>query len=299
MNPDYARVFFVLGLIVVAGIIAVTRKTWAPGAFHALPSIWRIAKITVAEARRRRVLHAVVVLVVLILFSMTFFSYLSPQEQARMLISGGLAAITVFGILLAIFVGAFLIPQDIENRTVYAILAKPVRRFEYVLGKYVGALIILGAVVAVMTVVLVAVLAMQDRLVADLPDSPFNPNLGGVVFAAVMSYCSLAVLTALIMLISTVASTTMTVVSAFIIWAVGSLQSQIHELAESATGATKLVLFVIYHVMPKLENFDFRHQVSNFISYSVYSGWNAVLHGIGYTLVVLILASIFFNDRQV
>lgn len=299
MNPGYARTFFVLGLIVVAGIIAVTRKTWAPGAFHALPSIWRIAKITVAEARRRRVLHAVVVLVVLILFSMTFFSYLSPQEQARMLISGGLAAITVFGILLAIFVGAFLIPQDIENRTVYAILAKPVRRFEYVLGKYVGALIILGAVVAVMTVVLVAVLAMQDRLVADLPDSPFNPNLGGVVFAAVMSYCSLAVLTALIMLISTVASTTMTVVSAFIIWAVGSLQSQIHDLAESATGATKLILFVIYYIVPRLENFDFRHQVSNFMSYSVYSGLNAVWIGALYTGVVLVLASIFFSDRQV
>jgi ABC-type transport system involved in multi-copper enzyme maturation permease subunit len=299
VNPGYARILFVLGLIVVAGIIAVTRKTWAPGAFHALPSIWRIAKITVAEARRRRVLHAVVVLVVLILFSMTFFSYLSPQEQARMLISGGLAAITVFGILLAIFVGAFLIPQDIENRTVYAILAKPVRRFEYVLGKYVGALIILGAVVAVMTVVLVAVLAMQDRLVADLPDSPFNPNLGGVVFAAVMSYCSLAVLTALIMLISTVASTTMTVVSAFIIWAVGSLQSQIHDLAESATGATKLILFVIYYIVPRLENFDFRHQVSNFMSYSVYSGLNAVWIGALYTGVVLVLASIFFSDRQV
>ena len=88
MNPGYARVLFVLGLLVVAAIIAVTRKAWAPSAGHALPSIWRIAKITVAEARRRRVLQAVVVLVVLILFSMTFFSYLSPQEQARMLISG-------------------------------------------------------------------------------------------------------------------------------------------------------------------------------------------------------------------
>jgi len=68
-------------------------------------------------------------------------------------------------------------------------------------------------------------------------------------------------------------------------------------------GVVELVLvglaFVLYYLVPRLENFDFRHQVSNFISYSVYSGWNAVLHGIGYTIVVLILASIFFNDRQV
>jgi len=293
------KLLFVVGLVIVAAVVAITRRMWAPAAGHALPCIWRIAKITVAEARRRRVIQAVVVLVVMILASMNFFSYLSPQEQSRMLISGGLASITVFGILLSIFVAAFMIPQEIENRTVYAILAKPVRRFEFVMGKYLGALIILGAIVAILTVVLVGVLVLQDRLVQDLPDSKFDPNLGPVIFAAIMSYFALAVLTALIILISTLASTTMTVISAFIIWAVGSLQSQIYELAEKATGATKLVLFIIYNVIPKLENFDFRHQVSNMLPVSVISGWHAVIHGVGYTLVVLILAAIFFNDRQV
>jgi len=293
------RLVFVIGLFIVAVVLAVTGRRWAPAAGHAIPSIWRIAKITVAEARRRRVIQAVVVLVVLILLSMTFFSYLSPAEQSRMLISGGLAAITVFGILLAIFVAAFLIPQEIENRTVYAVLAKPVRRFEFVLGKYVGALIILGVIIAVMTAVLVAVLVIQDHLVADLPDSAFNPNLGPVIFAAVMNYCAVAVLTALIILISTVSSTTMTVISAFILWAVGSLQSTIHDLAEHATGASRLLLLILYNVVPKLENFDFRHEVSNFIPYSVPGALSAVVQGIGYAVVVLILAAIFFNDRQV
>lgn len=299
MNPAVVKLIFLAGLVLVGVALVTTRRSWVPAAVHAWPSIWRIAKITVAEARRRRVLQAVVVLVVVILFSMTFFSYLSPQEQARMLISGGLAAITVFGILLSIFVGAFLIPQDIEGRTVYAILAKPVRRFEFVLGKYVGALMILGAVVGVMTVVLVGVLMIQDRLVSDLPDSAFDPNLSGVVFASVMSYFALAVLTALIMLISTVASTTMTVICAFIIWAVGSIQSQVYDLAQNASGAARVMLFMLYNIVPKLENFDFRHQVSNMMPVSLVSGWEAVLHGAGYTAVVLILASIFFNDRQV
>jgi ABC-type transport system involved in multi-copper enzyme maturation permease subunit len=289
-----------IGLFIVIVALTVTRRTWAPAMGHALPSVWRIAKITVAEARRRRVLQAVVMLVVLILLSMTFFSYLSPREQSRMLISGGLSAITVFGILLSIFVAAFLIPQELESRTVYAILSKPVRRFEFVIGKYVGALIILAMITAVMTAVLIGVLVLQDRLVQDLPDSVFDPNIAGVIFASVMSFCAVAVLTAVIMLISTISSTTMTVISAFVIWAVGSLQSTINDLATNAeVPATKLLLKVIYTVLPKLENFDFRNEVSNYLSFSYASGLSAVIQGVGYALVVLILASIFFNDRQV
>jgi ABC-type transport system involved in multi-copper enzyme maturation permease subunit len=294
------QLLFLIGLFIIIVVLTLTRKAWAPALGHALPSVWRIAKITVAEARRRRVLQAVVVLVVLILVSMTFFSYLSPREQSRMLISGGLSAITVFGILLAIFVAAFLIPQELESRTVYAILAKPVRRFEFVLGKYVGALIILAVITVVMTAVLIGVLLLQNQLVTDLPDSVFDPNIPGVVFAAAMSYCSVAVLTGLIVLISTISSTTMTVISAFIIWAVGSLQPTIHDLAENAEiPATKLLLRVIYTIVPKLANFDFRNEVSNYLQFSYMSGASAIVQGIAYTIVVLILASIFFNDRQV
>ena len=299
MNAQLTRLFPLVGLILVAAIIVTTRRMWMPALSHSIPSIWRIAKVTVAEARRRRVVHAVIILVVVILLSMTFFSYLSPQEQSRMIISSGLTAITVFGILLSIFIAAFLIPHEIETRTIYAILAKPVRRFEFVLGKYLGALIVLGVITTVMTGVLVAVLVVQSRLVPSSPESQFNPNLGAVIFAAVMNYCALAVLTGLIILISTVASTTMTVISAFIIWTVGSMQSTFHDLADKAYGAAKVLLLVIYYVVPKLENFDFRQEASNFMPVSIVSGWDAVLHGIGYTVVVLLLASVFFNDRQV
>jgi ABC-type transport system involved in multi-copper enzyme maturation permease subunit len=299
MSPVTIRLLTIIGLALVLGVLVKTRKAWISAIGHAIPSIWRIAKITVAEARRRRVVQAVVALVVLILFSMTFFSYLSPAEQAKMLISGGLSAITVFGILLAIFVGAFLIPHEIETRTIYAILAKPVRRVEFVLGKYLGALIILAVIVAIMTAVLVIVLVIQDHIVKDMPDSVFDPNLRNVVVAAFMSYCALAVLTALIILISTVSSTTMTVIAAFIIWAIGSMQSQIHELAESNTGAERLILLVIYTIVPKLENFDFTQVVSNFLSVHPVEALLAVLYGIGYASVALVLATIFFNDRQV
>jgi len=299
MSPFAGRLILIIALAMAAGVIVMLRRLWLPAAAHAVPSIWRIASITVSEARRRRVLQAVIALVALIMISMLFVAYLSPAEQSRMLISGGLSAITVFGILLSIFVAAFLIPQEIQNRTIYPILAKPVRRFEFVLGKYLGALIVLGLMVAVMTGVLVLILLISDHYVQDQPGSVFDPNLAKVVFAAAMSYCALAVLTALIILISTIGSTTMTIISAFIAWALGSLQSTFLDSIQQTTGFAHLVLILFYNVVPKLENFDFRHEVANFMPISVVGAWQAVLHGAGYILVVLILASLFFNDRQV
>jgi ABC-type transport system involved in multi-copper enzyme maturation permease subunit len=141
---------------------------------------------------------------------------------------------------------------------------------------------------------------LQDKLVSDLPDSAFDPNIRGVVFASAMSYCAVAVLTALIVLISTISSTTMTIISAFIIWAVGSMQNTINDLASQAEiPATRLLLKMIYVIVPKLQNFDYRNDVANYLPISYLGGLDAIVQGIGYTIVVLILASIFFNDRQV
>jgi len=299
MTPQVSRLIAVAAAALIVAIIVLTRKAWTSTLGHSGPSIWRIAKMTVSEARRMRVLQGVVLLVVLIMASVSFFSFLSPREQSRMVISSGLTSIAAFGMLLAIFVGAFLIPHEIEKRTIYAILSKPVRRFEFVLGKYVGALIILAVMVAIMTAMLCLVLAIQDHIVVDLPDSKFDPNLGGVVFAAAMSFCSLAVVTGVILLVSTVASTVMTVISAVVIWVLGSLQSQLHDMAANAAPVAKVILLALYFVAPKLQDFDFRMEVSNYLPLSAHGAVDAVGVGILYTAVVLALATIFFNDRQV
>jgi ABC-type transport system involved in multi-copper enzyme maturation permease subunit len=299
MNPQVSKLVLVAGLVIIAAVLVMTRKVWFGAFGHGIPSVWRIAKMTVAEARRRRVLQAVVILVVLILGSLTFFTYLSPHEQARMIVDSGLTTIAAFGVLLAIFIGAFMIPHEIESRTIYPILAKPVRRFEFLLGKYVGALIILAVVVAIMTVVLVGVLVLQDSLVKDLPDSKFDPNLFGVVFAAVMSYFSLAVLTALIILISSVSSTTMTIIGAVLLWVVGSMQSMLLDLSTKVTGATKLLLLILFYAVPPLQNFDFRMEVSNLLRISLGSAVFALERGLLYIIVALVVAAIFFDSRQV
>jgi len=299
MSAQVSKLILMAGLIIVVAVLVLTRRIWGTALTHGLPSIWRIAKMTVAEARRKRVLQAVVVLVILILTSLTFFTYLNPEEQARMIIDSGLTTIAAFGMLLAIFIAAFMIPHEIEARTLYPILAKPVRRAEFLLGKYLGALIILGVVVAIMTVVLVGVLLLQDSMVEDLANSKFDPNLLPVLFAAAMSYCALAVLTALIMLISSVASTTMTVIGAVLLWVVGSMQSMLLDLSTKVTGATKVLTLAFFYAVPPLQNFDFRMEVSNHIGVSMPAAVFALERGLLYAIVALVVAAIFFDSRQV
>lgn len=299
MSPQVSKLVLAAGLIIIAAVLVMTRRVWTGAIGHGLPSTWRIAKMTVAEARRRRVLQVVVVLAILPVVSPLFTQYLNPREQSRMVIDGGLGAIAFFGVLMAIFVAAFMIPHEIETRTIYPILAKPVRRFEFILGKYLGTLIILGVVVTIMTVVLIGVLLLQDSVVTDLPDSKFDPNFFGVVFAAIMSYCSLAVMAALIMLISSVSSTTMTIIGAVLLWVVGSMQSMLLDLSTKVTGATKVLTLAFFYAVPPLQNFDFRQDVSNYLPLSLPAAVFTLERGLLYAIVALVVAAIFFSNRQV
>ena len=266
------------------------------------PASVRVAGITIAEARRRRVLHVALLLVVLILVSSTFFTYMQPGEEAVMLISTGLATVLFFGMLLCIFVGAFLIPREVETRTIYSLLSKPIRRSEFVLGKYLGALAIVGSIVAVMGASLLLTLwlkaasggGMGSRQAAMLMSS-----LGSVAFCLVMYYLGLAVFTSLIIMVSTVASTTMTVISSILLWVAGMLQGTIYNMAEHLAGPSHYFLKALNFVLPHFENFDFKRYLSQGVPVQFDLVRGAVLHGICYAAVVLILAVIFFNDRQV
>lgn len=289
MKLSMPQIVYIVGTLIIIATLWYSRRDWWPALRHAVPAVARIAGITVGEARRRKVLQVGLIFVILIIGSMGMFTYLSPAEEDKMLIDGGLASITFFGMLLSIFVGAFLIPTEVERRTIYSLLSKPVKRFEFVLGKYVGAMVVVG--------ILVAVMAVAHTLVLALRVQAFNPH---VLAAAALTYCALGVFLALIVMISAVSSTTMAVVGGFIIWGIGSLQSTIQYLSEHAqVKVSSAILNVAYLIIPKFENFDFRRAVALGDPVSGTLAFDAVLHGIGYTLIVLILAVIFFNDRQV
>src|SRR5712664_2612701 len=131
-------------------------------------SVSRILAITfntLTELTRLRVFYVLLVFGLLLIGSSIFMAQFSFQQEFQILKDISLGAISIFTSLLAIVATARLIPQDIEDRTVYTVLAKPVPRFEYLLGKLFGVLLLLAISVAVMSALFVVVLYVRERTV--------------------------------------------------------------------------------------------------------------------------------------
>src|SRR5437868_12166146 len=103
-----------------------------------LARIWHIAYNTYREAVRDRVLYNLVFFALLMVGSAPLFGQISVGLERIVLVNLGLAAISLFGVVIAIFIGIGLVSKEIERKTLYTVLSRPVRRWEFILGKYFG-----------------------------------------------------------------------------------------------------------------------------------------------------------------
>src|ERR1700724_2107653 len=131
-------------------------------------SFGRIAAIaanTLTELTRQRVFYVLFIFALVLIGSSVFIAQFTFQQEFQILKDVSLGAMSIFSSLLAIIASARLIPQDIEDRTVYTILAKPVPRFEYVLGKLAGVLLLLAISTLIMSAMFLVVLYGREQTV--------------------------------------------------------------------------------------------------------------------------------------
>lgn len=126
-------------------------------------AIIAIAKTTLGEAVRRRVLLIILLIALLILIIAPGLSILTPRQERTVLLSLTLGVVQATSALIAIVLTIYMIPNEIERRTIYTILSKPVQRWQFIIGKYLGAVSALGIMMGLMTLILVGVFALQQR----------------------------------------------------------------------------------------------------------------------------------------
>src|SRR3954464_13827839 len=97
-----------------------------------------IAFNTFREAVRDRVLYNLVIFAILMVGAALLFGQISVGIHLIVLVNLGLSAISIFGVVIAIFIGIGLVSKEIDKRTLYTVLARPVRRWEFILGKFLG-----------------------------------------------------------------------------------------------------------------------------------------------------------------
>jgi hypothetical protein len=136
---------------------------------HRAFSFARIAAITtntLTDLTRQKVFYVVLIFALLLIGSSIFLARLTFQQEFQVLKDISLGAMSVFTSLLAIVATARLLPQEIEDRTIYTILAKPVPRIEYLAGKLFGVLFLLAISIFVMSILFFAALYFRERRVA-------------------------------------------------------------------------------------------------------------------------------------
>src|SRR5947208_7059041 len=135
---------------------------------HRAFSFSRVLAITVntlTELTRLKVFYILLIFALLLIGSSMFMAQFTFQQEFQILKDVSLGAMSIFTSLLAIVATARLIPHDIEDCTVYTILAKPVPRFEYVLGKLAGVLLLLAISTLVMGAAFLLVLYIREQAV--------------------------------------------------------------------------------------------------------------------------------------
>src|SRR5258706_4323506 len=210
-----------------------------------------IAENTFREAVRDRVLYNLIAFALLLVATTPLFGKISIGLERIVLINLGLSAITIFGVVVAIFIGIGLVSKEIDKRTLYTVLARPVRRWEFILGKYLG----LAATLAVNTFFMClglfgALLFVTHKLNrADLP----------VLTAVYFILLEFLIVTAIAILFSTFSTPIFSTLFSFAMFVVGSFADDLRGFAGMTEGATSFFTKALAYGVP---NFSAMNVVS-------------------------------------
>jgi len=250
--------------------------------------MWTIAINTVREALRNRVLYVLVAFALVMIAAGLVLSTLSYVERDRILQDLGLSSLRLFGALIAIFVGVGLIHKEIDRRTIYTILSKPVSRTEFLLGKYLGLVLTLWLQVAVMGIGFAAV-----SLVADAPLD------GGHAAAVGLAAVELTVVVAIVTLFS--AFTTPLLASLYTsgLYLVGHLTRDLRELGGASDSEMfRSATIWLHRILPDLESFNLT--IPAVIQQPI-SGAEIgfpILYATGYVAILLMMAAWILERRD-
>jgi len=289
---------------------------------HRIFSITRVFAITtntLTELTRQKVFYILLIFALLLIGSSIFMARLTFQQELQILKDVSLGAMSILTSLLAIVATARLIPQDIEERTIYTILAKPVPRFEYLLGKLAGVLLLLAISILIMSAMFVAVLYVREQTLLhqtlqqmsaapreQLDDalravrcSTFNIDIFPGIAIIYLKACLLASLT---LFVSTFASTNIfTLVVMVCIYFIGHLQATAREywLQENVAGfLTRIFLALVALILPDLQAFNVIDDIvaGAAVPFALFAK-TAVL-GVFYITIYTLLATFVFYGKE-
>jgi ABC-type transport system involved in multi-copper enzyme maturation permease subunit len=246
-----------------------------------------VAANTFRETVRERVLYNLVFFAIAMTASGFLVGELSIRQDEKIIKDIGLAAMDVFGTLIAIFTGVGLVSKEIERRSLLPLLAKPLGRGEFFLGKFFGLAFTLFVNIAVMTAGLFLTLYLTRR--------SFEPILLKGIYPI---FLGLLLTVSLALLFSTVTSSALAAVCTVGLVVAGRFSDVIGNMREVLPGVPSFVVQGLYYAIPNFRNFDLKDKVTYGDPVSLAAlGW-VTLYGVLYTAATLGLGEALFRRRE-
>lgn len=247
-----------------------------------------IALNTFRENLRDKILYNLVLFALLLIGMSALLGTLTIAEQEKIVSDMGLAAINLVGVLIAIFVGVGLVSKEIDRRTVYTIMARPISRGQFILGKYLGLALTLLVNLLVMGAVFLATLWMHGASI--------SPAL---LQALQLIFVELLLMTALALFFSTFTSTTLSATLTLALYVVGHLTPDLKGIAEKSQSPwLHGVMTSLYYLCPNLESLNIKGVAAAGVGVPLSYQAMASLYGLLYAAFLLTAACLVFQRRD-
>ena len=256
-----------------------------------MKKIFAIAEYTVKENIRHKVFYTILLFALVIIVSSVLFSMLSGEEETRVILDIGLGAIEIFAFLSAIFAAVGLVLGEMENKSISLILTRPVRRFEYIWGRYSG----------ILSISLFNILLMSSGLLFLLFIKGWS-FVFRFLLAVTFIFLKVVIISALAILISLISTSPISSISmTFFLWIVGHVTDHLkylnHVLLEEGVKIT-IFLKAIYYLLP---NFQYLN-VKDYLGYpgpldGITIFWQ-VAYSLIYASVATWLSVIVFSRKE-
>ena len=249
-----------------------------------------IAANTFREAVRDRVLYNLIAFALLLSGAAILIGQISIDIERLVVVNLGLTAVSLFGIVIAIFIGIGLVSKEIEKRTLYTVLSRPVRRWEFIIGKFFG---LAGTLVVNTFFMAIGVFAALLYVA-----HKFSASDAFILVALYFIILEFLIICSLALLFSSFSSPLLSAVFAFSLFVIGSFADDLRGFAALTHGLTRWIATAAAYVVPNFSTLNVISAVAHQQSIGAQLILQNTLYAVFYTAVALSGAVLIFERRN-
>ncbi len=267
-----------------------------------MTAVWSVALITFKEGIKNRVIFGIFIIALLLFAATTVVITLFMRDIVKVAVDLSLSTVSFAGLLTLLFIGVNLFGKDLDKRTIYMVISRPISRSEYLVGKFLG-IVILALTVVVFLGLISAVPVILSKRFYYYPEARFDWTI--YFIAVIYIFIKLAVVSAVITLFASFTSNSfIALVLSLVVYFIGQSTESVRLLLTSQVERIEVspvlsyMVDIAYYIFPNISAFDLKTQAAHGLSISPsYILWT-MLYAVFYIVIALSIGALAFRRRE-